>query len=65
MDEPFARQEERTTLKDWFVPLAIAVLFFLWGILIFFMVGDKGPPTWNFGVVQDIPGQSPYSTEWK
>ncbi len=63
MDKPFAEQEEKSTIRDWLIPIAIAVLFFLWGLLIFFMVGNKGQPSWNFGVVEDIPGQSPYSTE--
>ena len=27
------------------------------------MVGDKGPPSWDFGVVRDIPGESPYATQ--
>ncbi len=63
MDKPFAEQEEKSAIRDWLIPIAIAVLFFLWGLLIFFMVGNKGQPSWNFGVVEDIPGQSPYSTE--
>jgi len=42
--------------------LVIAVLFLLWGLFIFIMVGDKGPPSWDFGTMEDIPGQSPYST---
>jgi hypothetical protein len=63
MDRPVVEQKENPTIKDWLVPIAIAVLFLLWGFLIFFLVGDKGPPPWDFGVVEDIPGQSPYSTE--
>ena len=63
MDRPVAEQKESSTVKDWLVPIAIAVLFLVWGLLIFFMVGNKGQPSWNFGVVEDIPGQSPYSTE--
>ena len=63
MDRPVAEQKENSTLKDWLVPIAIAVLFLVWGLLIFFMVGNKGQPPWDFGTVEDIPGQSPYSTE--
>jgi hypothetical protein len=40
----------------------LAVFFLLWGFLLFYTIGDKGPPSWNFGVVQDIPGESVYST---
>ena len=63
MDRPVVEQKENPTIKDWLVPIAIAVLFLIWGLLIFFMVGNKGQPPWDFGVVEDIPGQSPYSTE--
>jgi hypothetical protein len=49
-------------LRSWLIIVAMAFLFLLWGLFIFFAVGDKGPPSWNFGVVEDIPGQSPYST---
>ena len=63
MDRPVTEQKENSTLKDWLVPIAIAVLFLVWGLAIFFMVGNKGQPPWDFGVVDDIPGQSPYSTE--
>ena len=63
MDGPVVEQKENPTIKDWLVPIAIAVLFLVWGLLIFFMVGNKGQPPWDFGVVEDIPGQSPYSTE--
>jgi hypothetical protein len=63
MDGPVVEQKDNPTIKDWLVPIAIAVLFLIWGRLIFFMVGNKGQPPWDFGVVEDIPGQSPYSTE--
>jgi hypothetical protein len=63
MDRPFAVQEKKSRFKSWLVPLCIAVVFLLWGLFIFFMVGDKGNPPWDFGTVEDIPGQSPYSTE--
>lgn len=63
MDRSVVEQKEKPSIKDWFVPIAIAALFLLWGLLIFFMVGNKGQPPWDFGVVEDIPGQSPYSTE--
>jgi len=42
--------------------VCIAVVFLIWGLVILVLVGDKGPPAWDFGVVEDIPGQSPHST---
>jgi hypothetical protein len=49
--------------RAWILVVAMAFLFLAWGIFIFFMVGDKGNPGWNFGVVKDTPGESVYSTE--
>ncbi len=49
-------------VRSWLVVLGIASAFLIWGLLVYFAVGDKGSPGWDFGVVQDIPGQSPYST---
>jgi hypothetical protein len=42
--------------------VGIALSFTVWGLMIFFVVGDKGSPIWDFSVVEDIPGQSSYST---
>ncbi len=55
-------QEKKVKLRSWIIVVSIAVLFLIWGLLVFFVVGDKGPPVWDFSVVEDIPGQSPYST---
>ena len=56
-------QKGKSTVWDWIIILAMAFLFIVWGLFIYVAVGDKGPPPWNFGVVSDIPGESPYSTE--
>ena len=63
MEQTTAEQEKKATLRSWMIIIAMTFLFLLWGLFIFFAVGDKGPPSWNFGVVEDVPGQSPYSTE--
>ncbi|RJR34347.1 MAG: hypothetical protein C4576_26570 [Desulfobacteraceae bacterium] len=49
------------------VSLSIILFFVLvyvsWGLLVFYTVGNKWPPPWNFGQMQDLPGASVYSTE--
>ena len=57
-----SQDHSRTALHSWLVVLGIALAFLTWGLIVYYAVGDKGPPGWDFGVVQDIPGQSPYST---
>ncbi len=51
------------TFRSMGIVTAMAVFFFCWGLMIFFTVGEKGPPSWDFGTTQDIPGQSPYATQ--
>ena len=63
MESSVQNHEDHGTLRGWFIVITLAVLFILWGLFIFFAVGDKGPPSWNFGVIPDIPGESHYSTE--
>ena len=63
MEQTTTEQEKKTTLRSWMIIIAMVFVFLLWGLFIFFAVGDKGSPPWNFGVVEDVPGQSPYSTE--
>ncbi len=54
--------EEKASI-GWAVVFGLAIFFLLWGLLIFWTVGEKGPPGWDFGAMPDIPGQSPYSTQ--
>jgi len=63
MEEMNTDSKSKAPLRSWIIILAMAALFLMWGLFIFFAVGDKGPPSWDFGVVKDIPGESPYSTE--
>ena len=58
---PKGNNDERT-IRSLIIVMAIAISFLAWGLLIFFSVGDKGSPPWDFGIVQDIPGESAYST---
>ena len=53
---------DKSTIGSLIIVMAIALSFLVWGLLIFFSVGDKGSPPWDFGIVQDIPGESAYST---
>ena len=54
--------ERNKTIRSWVIIWAIAILLAAWGIFIYFTVGEKGSKSWDFGVVEDIPGESPYST---
>ena len=49
-------------IHGWLIVCGIAFIFVVYGLFAFFVIGDKQPADWDFGNVQDIPGQSPYST---
>ncbi len=51
-----------TSFRAWLVVCAIAILFVAYGFLAFFVIGDKGPPGWDFGSREDLPGASISST---
>lgn len=55
-------QAVKTRFRDWLIVSAIAILFILYGFMAFFIIGDKGPPDWDFGIVPDVPGESIYSS---
>ena len=56
------RESRRMVLHGWLIVCGMTVLFVLYGLFAFFMVGDKGPPDWDYGSVEDIPAESVYST---
>ncbi len=52
--------DEGSGIKSWAIVTAIALSFFLYGILVFYIVGVSWPPPWRYGTVADVPGQSVY-----
>jgi len=52
----------KTGFRSWAMVCGLALAFLLYGLFMFIVVGDKGPPGWDFSTVEDIPGKSEYST---
>jgi flagellar basal body-associated protein FliL len=57
---------EQSTLKEssfatWVVIFLLLVIILAKGFFSFFVVGDKGQPTWDYRPVKDVPGESPYA----
>jgi hypothetical protein len=50
------------SVKLWIIVCAISLAFLVYGLMMFRYIGDKGPPDWDFGVIEDTPGKSGYST---
>jgi hypothetical protein len=55
-------RDRRAVGRGFLIVSLIAALFLGYGIFTYFAIGDKGNPDWDFGSVEDTPGQSVYST---
>jgi hypothetical protein len=55
-----ARPDQPSSVRGWLIVMAIALSFFVWGLLVFYTVGVRWPPPWRYGTVPDVPGQSVY-----
>jgi len=62
IDNPAPTEAEESPLLTWGIIVGIATTFLCWGLLLFFVFGDKGPPDWDYSIIPDIPGESVYST---
>ncbi len=51
----------KKTLLTWSVIVGLALGFIVWGVFAFYVIGDRWPPGWNYGVIPDVPGKSLYS----
>lgn len=54
--------EKGLQVRSWILVWLLAIFFLLYGLFMYAVVGDKGPPDWDFGIIEDIPGKSAYST---
>ena len=57
---------EQTTPKEssfatWVVIFLLSAIILVKGFYAFFVVGDRGQPTWDYRPVKDVPGESPYA----
>jgi hypothetical protein len=59
------KKTEESVFKTWLFIFILTGLFLLNSFYAYKLIGDKGPPTWDFGVVEDVPAASPYSTYQK
>ena len=53
--------ESTTILRTWVLIGLMAVLILSKGLFAFWVVGDRGQPTWDYRPVKDVPGQSAYA----
>jgi hypothetical protein len=49
------------TLGIWIVVALLLALIVGKGLFSYYAVGNLGMPDWNYGALQDVPGESPYA----
>ncbi len=47
--------------KTWIVVCLLVLFVVAKGLYAFFMIGDRGQPTWDYRPVVDVPAKSPYA----
>jgi len=57
--------DHSTAKESAFITWVIIILLLIWilgkGFFSFFVVGDRGQPTWSYRPIKDVPGESPYA----
>jgi hypothetical protein len=52
---------KESTFGTWVIIFLLLVWILGKGFFSFFVVGDRGQPTWDYRPVKDVPGESPYA----
>lgn len=55
------KMPKESTFGFWVILVLLLALILGKGLMAFFVVGNLGQPDWNYGIVPDVPGQSPYA----
>ena len=55
------RSPKESSFATWVVIFLLLAMILAKGFFSFFLVGDRGQPTWDYRPVQDVPAQSPYA----
>ncbi|NTV32632.1 MAG: hypothetical protein HGA74_15495 [Deltaproteobacteria bacterium] len=52
---------KESSFATWVVIFLLLIIILVKGFFSFFVVGDRGQPTWDYRPVKDVPGESPYA----
>ena len=55
------RSHPETAWQTWWIILGCFMLILGQGLFSFYVVGDNGPPGWDYRAILDVPAQSPYA----
>ncbi len=52
---------QASALRTWLIIFLLCLGILGQGLFSYYVVGDRGQPTWDYRPVKDVPGQSPYA----
>jgi hypothetical protein len=55
------RISRESVLATWIIIFVLVAGIVLIGFFSFYVVGDRGQPSWDFRPARDVPGESPYA----
>ena len=55
-----AAKEKESLFFTWLVISLLVLYVLIKGVFALLVVKDLGPPTWNYGSIADVPGESAY-----
>ena len=55
------KASDESVFATWIFIFILTSIFAITSYLAYTVVGDAGQPTWRYGVVRDVPGESPYA----
>ena len=44
-------------VKTWMIVFSIVLMILGYGLIMYLLIGDKGPPGWQYGSGRDVPGE--------
>jgi len=55
------KTSDESVFATWIFIFILTSIFALTSYMVYTVIGDTGPPTWRYGIVPDVPGESPYA----
>ncbi len=55
------KTSQESVLATWITVFLLSILFLIYCFFAYKHVGNPGPPSWEYGTIADVPGNSPYA----
>jgi hypothetical protein len=55
------KNTDESVIATWVFIFILTSIFAITSLLAYTVIGDVGQPTWRYGIVPDVPAESPYA----